>query len=227
MKPSLKIPPRPLAILALIALLVIVLIWQNNRPENSLLLSPGAVTTTPAASGSKTSSKRASTLEADELLTTENARTDVTVSRFPIKEYAYMPQPNGNPAGAPIGNAYIHIPSIGRRISIEPNQIGEFPAIETKLNDTIGIRLTLDAVNPGTPVRIVILDGGTFPATPGTPAQVLPSTTWGGTAFEFTTSANAGAHRILVQAQGHPARILHFNAHDTDNSPAPFTAATH
>ena len=211
MKISSKISPRAVAALALIASLVIVLFWQKNRVGDTPPHAPSDVTTTPAASGSKTSSKRASTLEADQLLTTENARTDVTVSRFPIKEYAYTPQPGGKAEGAPIGNAYIHVPSAGTRVALESNQLGEFPTVETNLKDTVGVRLALDAVKPGTPVRVVILDGGTFPAGEGV-SQVLSSTDWGGVAFEYTTSSNIGTHRILVQAAGQKSRILDFNA---------------
>lgn len=211
MKSGLKLPPRAIAALALIAALVMILLWQKNRAGDTPLHSPSEVTTTPAASGSKTSSKRASTLEADQLLTTENASTDVTVSRFPLKEYAYTPQPNGKAEGAPSGNAYIHVPSAGTRVALESNQLGEFPTVETTLNDTVGVRLALDAVQPGTPVRIVILDGGTFPAGEGV-SQVLSSADWGGVAFEYTTSSNIGTHRILVQAAGQKSRILDFNA---------------
>jgi hypothetical protein len=109
---------------------------------------------------------------------------------------------------------------------MESNQIGEFPAIETKLNDTVGVRLSLDTVKPGTPVRIVIMDGGSFPAAEGV-AQVLKAAKWGGVAFEFSTSANIGFHRVLVQAQGQPSRILNFSAHEGDTWPAPSTASTH
>lgn len=141
----------------------------------------------------------------------EGARTDVTLSNFPAKEYQHLPAPSGKPAGAPAGEAYIHVPSAGRRIAMEANQLGEFATIETRLRDTVGIRLSLDAVKPGTPVRVVILDGGTFPSAEGV-SQVLEATDWRGVAFEYTTSANIGTHRILVQAAGQKSRILDFNA---------------
>lgn len=180
---------------------------------------------------------RANPREADRLLKAEGARTDVTLSSFPIKEYQHLPAPSGKPAGAPVGEAYIHVPSAGRRVAMNPNQLGEFPTIETRLNDTVGVRIALDAVKPVTPVRVVILDGGSFPAgkeaskilkTTGKEAsKVLKATDWRGVAFEYTTSANVGTHRVLVQAVGQPSRILDFSAHDAKDSwPAPSTAST-
>jgi hypothetical protein len=212
MKPNLKISPRVLVALALFALLVIVFFWQKDRLGPKSVNTPSDFTSAQSTtSRNKTSTKRASTIEADQLLATEGARTDVTVSRFPIKEYLYTPQPNGKAEGAPVGNAFIHVPSAGTRVALESNQLGEFPTVETNLKDTVGVRLALDAVKPGTPVRVVILDGGTFPAGEGV-SKVLSSTDWGGVAFEYTTSANIGTHRILVQAAGQKSRILDFNA---------------
>lgn len=229
MKKSPSLAPRALIALGFVALLLIALIWQQNKKGDNPTPTASSPTQSTTASENRrpTSSQRASTAAADNLLRAEGARTDVTVSTFPAQEYHHLPQPGGKAAGASAAQAYIHIPSASRRIAMEPNPLGEFPAIETKLNDTVGVRLSLDEVKPGTPVRIVILDGGTFPTTQGAVAQVLQSTTWGGTAFEFTTSGNGGAHRILVQPQGHPARILNFNAYDAATSPAPSTASTH
>ncbi len=155
--------------------------------------------------------------EADRLLAAEGVLTDVSLSTFPIKEYQHLRPPAGKAAGAPVGEAYIHVPSEGRRIAMEPNQIGEFPTVETTLRDTVGIRLSLDSVKPGTPVRVVIMDGGSFPAVEGV-SQVIKATEWRGVAFEYTTSSNIGTHRVLVQAQGQPSRILDFNALDAKGS---------
>lgn len=163
--------------------------------------------------------------EADRLLKSEGATTDVTLSTFPSKAYQTLPSPSGKAAGAPAGEAYIHIPSADRRIAMDANQIGEYPAIETKLNDTVGVRLLLDSVKPGTPVRVVILDGGSFPKIT-TATRVIKAADWRGVAFEFTTSGNIGYHRVLVQAQGQPSRILNFSAHDPKTWPAPSTAST-
>jgi hypothetical protein len=209
--------------LLLIALLLIF------RPKN-----PGAPASGPTTAGrpapdaaaapeSPVRHSRANPREADKLLAAEGAKTDVTLSTFPSKEYQHLPTPGGKAQGAPAGEAYMHVPSARRRIAMDANRIGEFPAVETKLNDIVGVRLSL-AVKPGTPVRVVIMDGGSFPAVQGV-AQVLKATNWGGIAFEFTTSGNIGFHRVLVQAQGHPSRILNFNATDGDTWPARSTAS--
>ena len=162
-------------------------------------------------------SARLGTREADRLLKQEGAGTDMTLSTFPQKEYQLLRAPGGKAHGAPAGEAYIHIPSAGRRIALEPNQIGEFPAVETKLNDTVGVRVVLDTVSPGTPVRVVIMDGGSFPGTDEV-AKVLETASWGGVAFEFTTSGNFGGHRVLVQAPGQRSRIFDFNALPSSDS---------
>ncbi len=217
-------------VLAALALLVValVLLLRPKSDDAKMLQSSTAGTQPPAAGQSPAASdqpSRSSPREADRLLKAEGARTDVTLANFPLKEYQHLPSPAGKAQGAPVGEAYIHVPSARRRIAMEPNQIGEFPAVETKLNDTVGVRLSLDAVTPDTPVRIVILDGGSFPATQGV-THVLKATSWGGVAFEYATSGNIGYHRILVQAQGQPSRILNFSAHDDDTWPAPSTAST-
>jgi hypothetical protein len=204
---------RTLLICAFIAL-VTSIIWQSNRSESSR--PSNAVTSTETANvaaRTATSSQREAITEADRRMIEEKALTDMTVSVFPAREYTHQPQPAGKSAGAPAGQAYIHVPSIGRRVSMEPNQIGEFPTIETKLKDTVGVRLLLDDVKPGTPVRVAIMDGGTFPLKEGL-AQIIRASDKRGISFEFTTSINIGHHRILVEAQGHPARLLNFSAHD-------------
>lgn len=179
---------------------------------------------TSTGSESRKRTDRANPIEADQRLSAEGARTDMSLSAFPIKEYKSLPAPSGKAAGAPVGDAYIHVPSAGRRIAMEPNQIGEFPAVETRLNDTVGIRLAIDSVKPGTPVRVVILDGGSFPDSQSA-TRIIPARDWRGVDFEFTTSGNIGYHRVLVQAQGQPSRIVTFNAHDADTWPAPSTAS--
>lgn len=155
--------------------------------------------------------------EADRLLKAEGAATDASLKEFPRKAYQHQLSPAGKAAGAPDGEAYIHIPSSGRRVAMAANQLGEYPSIETLTSETVGVRLMLDGVKPGTPVRVVILDGGTFPAGKGI-SQLMEVSDWHGVAFEYTTSANVGTHRVLVEAVGQPKRILDFNAFETTNS---------
>lgn len=228
MKPS----RRTYLIMAAFALLLtaLVLLLQHESPDSKLSAGSNENRTLPDAASRPAPAKperptRAAPREADRLLAAEGAKTDVTLSTFPSKEYQHLPAPGGKAQSAAVGEAYIHVPSAGRRIAMEPNQIGEFPAIETKLNDTVGVRLSLDTVKPGTPVRVVIMDGGSFPAAEGV-AQVLKATKWGGVAFEFATSGNFGFHRVLVQAQGQPSRILNFNATDGETWPPRDTAST-
>jgi hypothetical protein len=216
------------AVFILLALVLVFTIRHTAEDGSMPAASPSDGSTaaqSPSAPNTGSRPPRESPRAADRLLKTESAKTDITLSSFPIKEYQHLAPPAGKAAAAVQGEAYIHVPSSRRRIAMEPNQIGEFPAVETKLNDTVGVRLSLDTVKPGTPVRVVIMDGGSFPAIEGV-VQVLKVTKWGGVAFEFATSANIGFHRILVQAQGQPSRILNFSAHDGDTWPAPSTAST-
>jgi hypothetical protein len=223
-----KIPSRKhlLAIAVLLLALALIPILKRGRladnPPSKPAASAGDETPgNPPLSRPRPSRDR----EADRQLTAEGALTDVSLSTFPIKEYQHMRAPAGKAAGAPAGEAYIHVPSAGRRIAMDANQIGEYPAIETELRATVGVRLRLDSVKPGTPVRVVILDGGSFPKIT-TATQVIKAADWRGVAFEFTTSGNIGHHRVLVQAQGQTSRILNFSAHDPRTWPAPSTAST-
>jgi hypothetical protein len=211
------------AVVILLLALALIPILKRNQPAATPAKSSTAGQHSPKTP-LVTKPHRQGDREADRQLAAEGARTDVTVSTFPAKAYQSLRPPAGEAAGAPAGEAYIHVPSAGRRVAMEANQIGEYPTIETQLNDTVGVRLKLDSVKPGTPVRIVIMDGGSFPAATGM-TRILEATKWGGTAFEFTTSGNIGAHRVLVQAQGQPSRILNFSAHDTETWPAPSTAS--
>lgn len=221
MKPTRK---HLLAAAVLLLALALIPLLRHMRREAAAPSAPSSADTQGSANQPPPRPPRSRGREADRLLAAEGATTDATLSTFPEKAYQRLRPPAGKAAGAPAGDAYIHIPSTGRRIAMEANQIGEFPAIETRLNDTVGVRLSLDAVKSGTPVRVVILDGGSFPAAGGV-AQVLEASKWGGVAFEFTTSGNIGFHRLLVQAQGQASRILNFSAHDGDTWPAPSTAS--
>jgi len=223
-----KFSPRTLIALVVIFLMATILLYRigihkPHKPDSA----PAHTSSARTPSGDSTPAPRPTRgipREADRLLQEHGARTDVSLPTFPIKEYQTLPSPSASSPAATAGKAYIHIPSAGRRIAFEPNPLGEFPTIETKINDTIGIRLALDAVKPGTPVRVVILDGGTFPQVQGV-TRLMETADWRGVAFEFITSGNIGNHRILVQAQGKPSRILTFNAHDEETWPAPTAAS--
>jgi len=215
-----KIPSRKhlLAIAVLLLAFALIPILKRNQREDTPPSTPAATAGDESPGNPPPSRPRPSRdREADRLLAAEGALTDVSLSVFPAKEYQHLPAPAGKAAGAPVGDAYIHVPSAGRRIVMEPNQLGEFPTVETELRDTVGVRLRLDSVKPGTPVRVVIMDGGSFPAAEGV-SQVIKAADWRGVAFEYTTSANIGTHRILVQALGQPSRILDFNALDAKGS---------
>ena len=206
-------PTRKHLIAAAFLLLALALIplLRHMRREAAPASAPSSADTQGSANQQPPRPERTRDREADRLLAAEGATTDATLSTFPEKEYQHIRPPAGKAAGAPVGDAYIHVPSAGRRIAMEANQLGEFPTVDTALNDTVGVRLQLVDVKPGTPVRVVIMDGGSFPSAEGL-SQVIKAADWRGVAFEYTTSANIGTHRVLVQAAGQPSRILDFNA---------------
>jgi hypothetical protein len=219
-------PSRQPVLFALAAILLIAAYFAFNRgagegsspqassPSASVPSSPSDAARPPSPSTLWTTlpaTNPAEVAAADEALRKEGARTDATLSTFPTRAYRRPPLPGDPPAGAPPGEASIHVPGSGLRVSLQPNQIGEFPEVPTRLSETIGVRLSLPDVAPGTPVRVVLMDGGTFPSEEGV-ARVLEAANWGGVAFEITTSANFGNHRVLVQAPGQRSRILDFNA---------------
>lgn len=211
---------RNLLILTAFALLIVavVLVVRGLREASGSAENPApSADTTHAKDHTSAAPSRREASEADRLLRSEGVTTDVALTTFPIREYHRAAAPAGAPAGATTGDAYIHVPSAGIRTALTPNQLGEYPPVETRLNDTVGVRLQLPEVKPGTPVRVVILDGGTFPADQGV-SRLLEAADWRGVAFEFTTSGNIGTHRILVQAPGQPSRILDFTATDSQGS---------
>jgi hypothetical protein len=214
-------------ILVVIPLIIIAVIFQTRGKQAGDSVSSAPPRDPAAASDAPGVRKnRGGTREADRMLKAEGVLTDVSLSEFPAKEYQHLSPPAGKAAGAPAGEAYIHVPSAGRRVAMEPNQLGEFPSIPTNVNDTVGVRLTLDAAKPGTPVRVVILDGGSFPTATGA-SRVLTAEEWHGVAFEYTTSGNVGTHRVLVQAVGQPSRIFDFSAYDAKTGwPAPSLSAS-
>ncbi|MGL4400955.1 MAG: hypothetical protein ACRCXD_13880 [Luteolibacter sp.] len=107
--------------------------------------------------------------------------------------------------------AYVQIPSSNRRTALLPNVLGEYEAQPTLTGETVGVRLRIEDVAPGTPVAVVILDGGSFPGSSG-PSQVIKLGRDSQISFRFTTSENIGYHRIRVLPSGGTARVFDFTA---------------
>jgi hypothetical protein len=215
--------PTAIALLLLAGFLVLRGLRESSPPANADQPPPvdTAVQTRPSSAAS---SEQPASTEADRLIQAEGATTDVTLSTFPVREYRRSEPPAGKPAGAPAGLAYLHVPSSRTRVVLEPNQLGEFPPVEARPNETVGARILLPDASPGSPVRVAILDGGSFPSLTG-PARLIEVADWRGIAFEFTTSGNMGSHRLLVQAAGHPARVLDIHVHDATEGWPPSAAA--
>ena len=113
--------------------------------------------------------------------------------------------------------AYVRVPSTNSRLRLTPNQLGEFPVQPAGLQETVVVRVDLPDANPGDPVAVTILDGGTFPGEAENDAsRLIKVEKWGGVSFQFTTSQNDGHHRLRVQPSGGRLKIVDFYA--TKNS---------
>lgn len=121
---------------------------------------------------------------------------------------------DGTSAPSDAAIAYVQIPSTNRRTALLPNSHGEYEAQPTLTGGTVGVHLRIEDVAPGTPVSVVILDGGSFPDGAG-PSKIIKLGRDSQISFRFTTSANIGYHRIRVQPSGGTARLLDFTASES------------
>jgi len=114
---------------------------------------------------------------------------------------------------------FVRVPSTSSRLKLLSNSQNEFPVQPAGLEETVALRITLPDVKSGTPVAVVILDGGTFPSEKP-PSKAVDVQKWGGIEFNFTTSANLGHHRIQVTPRGHSSKLLDiYAASDPLNAP--------
>ncbi len=129
---------------------------------------------------------------------------------------SYQRRAMGDGTSAPTGAAiaYVQIPSSNRRTALIPNSVGEYEAQPTLTEETVGVRLRIEDVAPGTPVSVVILDGGSFPDGSG-PSKIIKLSSDSLISFRFTTSANSGYHRVRVLPSGGTARLLDFTASES------------
>lgn len=120
-----------------------------------------------------------------------------------------MGESGSNASNAAI--AYVQIPSSNRRAALPPNSMGEYEEQPTFTEETVGVRVRIEDVPAGTPISVVILDGGTFPGESG-PSKIIKLERNSEISFRFTTSANIGHHRIRILPSGGRPRILDFTA---------------
>lgn len=130
---------------------------------------------------------------------------------FKPANYQLRTMGDGTDAPTGVGIAYVQIPSTNRRVALQPNSLGEYEAQPTLTEETVGVRLRIEDVLPGTPVAVVILDGGSFPDGSG-PSKIIKVGSDSQIAFRFTTSANIGYHRLRILPSGGTARMLDFTA---------------
>ncbi len=139
------------------------------------------------------------------------SRTGKLDDDFNPASYQRRTMGDGTSAAAGAAIAYVQIPSTNRRAALPPNSHGEYETQPTLTEETVGVRLRIEDVSPGTPVSVVILDGGSFPDGTG-PSKIIKLGSDSEVSFRFTTSANIGRHRIRVLPSGGTARLLDFTA---------------
>lgn len=187
--------------------------WYSARPN------PAAVKVQRQSVADETR-KAANALpdSASDLPRTKRAERPADASRtgkldddFNPATYQRRPMGDGTSAATGADIAYVQIPSTNRRAALPPNSHGEYETQPALTEETVGVRLRIEDVSPGTPVSVVILDGGSFPDGTG-PSKIIKLGSDSQISFRFTTSSNIGHHRIRVLPSGGTARLLDFTA---------------
>lgn len=210
-----KTRPLVVIILGVIACLS-TLYWASNRavtkPEQVAQDAVSPAAAAPLSSPLNPASEPPRTKSANR--PPNSLRTGKLDDDFNVASYQLRPLADGGDAPNNAAIAYVQIPSTNRRAAILPNPYGEYEAQPTLTGETVGVRLRIEDVPPGTPVSVVILDGGSFPDGSG-PAKIIKLGRDALLSFRFITSENIGHHRIRVLPSGGTARVFEFTASDS------------
>lgn len=206
--------PKAFALLALCVIAALSAVyWSGGRshPVADKAAQPVPSGGVPVAAGGATG-------DAAEVPRTKRAERPADASRtgkldddFNPAAYQRRSMGDGTSAVTGAASAYVQIPSTNRRAALLPNSLGEYEPQPTLTEETVGVRLRIEDVAPGTPVSIVILDGGSFPDGSGF-SKVIKLGSDSQISFRFTTSSNIGFHRVRVLPSGGTARLLDFTA---------------
>jgi hypothetical protein len=201
--------PRSLAFLVLL-LIAAVVTWKLSRPSTEPATAAHA---DPAATRTGSAGNDRGKASSRDLPDAPPVTLNEAFDKKLYKAVAYETRPSGDDGS----RAYVRVPSTNSRLRLAPNQLGEFPVQPAGLQETVAVRVDLPDANPGDPVAVTILDGGTFPSETETQAsRLIKVEKWGGVSFQFTTSPNDGHHRLRVQPSGGRLKIVDFYA--TKNS---------
>jgi hypothetical protein len=193
-------------LLAIVVVLIAVSIWWNINKNNPNQENVASGQSKPPLSNTASDSSRDSAPVSPVLL-------DEPFERNLYKAINYSEQP----ATVDSSRAFVRVPSTSSRLRLMPNEYGEFPVQATGLGETVAVRMEISDAKPGTPVAVTIMDGGTFPGGSDSDAsRLIKVEDWGGISFQYTTSSNAGHHRLRVLPSGAHLKILDFYA--TKNS---------
>ncbi len=202
--------PSRLAVLVIL-LIAAVVTWKVTRP------SAKPSTTATEESGEKSSPGSSNNprgkVSSRDVHNAPPVSLDEVFEKKLYTPVAYETRPSGDDGT----RAYVGVPSTNSRLRLTPNQLGEFPVQPAGLQETVAVRVDLPDANPGDPVAVTILDGGTFPGeAENNASRLIKVEKWGGVSFQFTTSQNDGHHRLRVHPSGGRLKIVDFYA--TKNS---------
>jgi hypothetical protein len=204
---------RPIVLIALGVIALIAVSWLSNRSVSAQDQAktnrmPREAKTAPSSTAGDTP-EIPRTKSADR--PPDTSRTGKLDDDFDPASYQRRPVVGDPGVTSDAAIAYVQIPSTNRRTALIPNSLGEYEAQPTLTGETVGVRLRIEEVAPGTPVAVVILDGGSFPDGSG-PSKVVKLGRDSLISFRYTTSENIGYHRIRVLPSGGTARVFDFTA---------------
>ena len=194
-----------------ILLIAAVVTWKLSRPDTDKETTDSSEDSATSRTGAAGNDR--GKVSSRDLPDAPPVRLDEAFDKKLYKAVAYETLLSGDDGS----RAYVRVPSTKSRLRLAPNQLGEFPVQPAGLQETVAVRVDLPDANPGDPVAVTILDGGTFPGEDENEAsRLIKVEKWGGVSFQFTTSQNDGHHRLRVQPSGGRLKIVDFYA--TKNS---------
>ena len=120
---------------------------------------------------------------------------------------AFSPSAFAQSAGISGERAYARITRSKQALTVNPNQVGNFPTIDVLAQKSIKIEVIYPAGQANEKVTLTVLEGGTLGNTLGTQDITLDSLKKG--TFYFATGSGRGLYRVAVR-KGDDLKFLEF-----------------
>lgn len=131
-------------------------------------------------------------------------------------EYQTLPVADHRPQReGEMATAFVAVPSTGKKLRLEPNQLGEFPRVRMEPSESVGVHLVFPEAAPGALYTVAAQDGGIIEQS-GQPGHLLALDSQRTLFFKFQASSNTGFHRLKIRSQGGENQLLEFWAGDTE-----------